>query len=410
MSTIVLKFGGSSLADIEKIKNVAKIILNKKKDFDNIVVVVSAKRGVTENLMKDASFFKNVSPREMDMLLTAGERVSGALMSMALENFGAKAVSLTGSQAGIITDDNHTNARIIEIRPSRVLSFLKQGRIVVVGGFQGVSFKKEVTTLGRGGSDISAVALASALNADRCDIFTDVDGVYTADPRIVPEAKKIPVISYEEMLELAGAGSKVLQIRSVEFAMKYNMPLRVRSTFKPEDEGTLVKEEDDTMEKVLVRGIAHNKNESRLTVVKVPDRPGIAAKLFEELGNNNISVDMIVQNVATDGFTDISFTVDKNDANKAEKLAKKVAQEIGAKDVLRDDKIAKISVVGVGMRSHAGVASKVFNTLAKYGINIYMISTSEIKISVVIDEKFTELAVRVLHEAFELDKSPKDRV
>ena len=408
MALIVQKFGGTSVGNIERIKHVANIVKKTKEKGNDVVVIVSAMAGETDrliNLVKSICKFPN--ERDMDFVVSTGEMVSAGLLSAALNCMNIPAISLTGWQAGIKTDKTFTKARIIDIDTKRIKRHLKEGKVVIITGFQGLTEDEEITTLGRGGSDTSAVAVAVALNADRCDIFTDVDGVYTADPRVVPEARKIPVISYEEMLELAGAGSKVLQIRSVEFAMKYNMPLRVRSTFKPEDEGTLVKEEDDTMEKVLVRGIAHNKNESRLTVVKVPDRPGIAAKLFEELGNNNICVDMIVQNVATDGFTDISFTVDKNDADKAEQIAKKVAQEIGAKDVLRDDKIAKISVVGVGMRSHAGVASKVFNTLAKYGINIYMISTSEIKISVVIDEKFTELAVRVLHEAFELDKPQK---
>ena len=404
MALIVQKFGGTSVGSVERIRHVADRVIEEKKKGNDVVVVVSAMAGETDRLIELA---KSVEPepeeRFLDFVVSTGEQVSAGLLAIALSSKGYPAVPLTGWQAGIKTDSAFTKARILSIDTSRIRKHLDEGKIVVITGFQGITEDGEITTLGRGGSDTSAVAIAVALNAERCDIYTDVEGVFTADPRIVPEARKIDVLSYEEMLELASLGAKVLQIRSVEFAMKYKMKLRVRSTFS-QDEGTLIKEEDETMERVVVRGIAHNKNEARITVVKVPDRPGIAAKIFDALAEANIPVDMIVQNVSVDGYTDISFTVEKNDAVKAERITKKVAEEIGAKGVLRDDKIAKVSVVGLGMRSHAGVAGKVFETLAKYGINIMMISTSEIKISCIIDEKFTELAVRVLHEAFGLDR------
>ena len=404
MALVVQKFGGTSMGSIDRIKHVAKRVLQEKEKGNDVVVVVSAMAGETDrliNLVKEITLEPN--ERDMDFVVSTGEQVSAGLLSIVLNSMGHPAISLTGWQAGIKTDKAFTKARILDIDVERIKRHLKDGKIVVITGFQGITETGDIATLGRGGSDTSAVAIAAALNADRCDIYTDVDGVYTADPRIVPEARKINVLSYEEMLELASLGAKVLQIRSVEFAMKYKVPLRVRSTFT-EDEGTLIKEEDETMERVVVRGIAHNKNEARITVERVPDKPGIAAKIFDALAEANIPVDMIVQNVSVDGFTDISFTVEKNDAAKAEKITKEVANEIGAKNVIRDDKIAKVSVVGLGMRSHAGVAGKVFETLAKYGINIVMISTSEIKISCIVDEKFTELAVRVLHEAFGLDK------
>ncbi len=404
MALVVQKFGGTSMGSIDRIKHVAKRVLQEKEKGNDVVVVVSAMAGETDRLI---NLVKEITPepneRDMDFVVSTGEQVSAGLLSIVLNSMGHPAISLTGWQAGIKTDKAFTKARILDIDVERIKKHLKDGKIVVITGFQGITETGDIATLGRGGSDTSAVAIAAALNADRCDIYTDVDGVYTADPRIVPEAKRIDVLSYEEMLELASLGAKVLQIRSVEFAMKYKVPLRVRSTFT-EDEGTLIKEEDETMERVVVRGIAHNKNEARITVERVPDKPGIAAKIFDALAEANIPVDMIVQNVSVDGFTDISFTVEKNDAAKAVKITKEVANEIGAKNVIRDDKIAKVSVVGLGMRSHAGVAGKVFETLAKYGINIVMISTSEIKISCIVDEKFTELAVRVLHEAFGLDK------
>ncbi|WP_163328437.1 aspartate kinase [Desulfurobacterium thermolithotrophum] len=405
MALVVQKFGGTSMGSIERIKHVAKRVLQEKEKGNDVVVVVSAMAGETDRLI---NLVKEITPepneRDMDFVVSTGEQVSAGLLSIVLNNMGYPAVSLTGWQAGIKTDNAFTKARILDIDVERIKKHLKEGKLVVITGFQGITEGGDITTLGRGGSDTSAVALAAALNADRCDIYTDVDGVYTADPRIVPQAKRIDVLSYEEMLELASLGAKVLQIRSVEFAMKYNVPLRVRSTFT-EDEGTLIKEEDETMERVVVRGIAHNKNEARITVERVPDKPGIAARIFDALAEANIPVDMIVQNVSVDGYTDISFTVEKNDASKAERITKEVANEIGARNVIRDDRIAKVSVVGLGMRSHAGVAGKVFETLAKYGINIVMISTSEIKISCIVEEKFTELAVRVLHEAFGLDKN-----
>jgi len=409
MALVVQKFGGTSMGSIDNIVNrVAQKVIKEKEKGNDVVVVVSAMAGETDrliNLVK--SITEEPNERDMDFVVSTGEQVSAGLLSIALNHMGYPAVALSGWQAGIKTDRAFTKARILEIDTERIRNYLKEGKIVVITGFQGITEEGDITTLGRGGSDTSAVAVAAALKADRCDIYTDVDGVYTADPRIVPEARRIPLLSYEEMLELASLGAKVLQIRSVEFAMKYSVPLRVRSTFS-EDEGTLIKEEDETMERVVVRGIAHNKNEARITVERVPDKPGIAAKLFDALAEANIPVDMIVQNVSVDGFTDISFTVEKNDAPKAEKITMEVAKEIGARGVIRDDKIAKVSIVGLGMRSHAGVAGKVFETLAKYGINILMISTSEIKISCIIDEKFTELAVRVLHEAFGLDKDERE--
>ncbi len=402
MALIVQKFGGTSVGSIERIKHVAKRVIEEKERGNDVIVVVSAMSGETDRLLNLIHGIANEpNEKDIDFVVSTGEQVSAGLLSAALNDMGYPAVALTGWQAGITTDSSHTKARIISIDPNRILKFVRNNKIVVITGFQGVDEEGQITTLGRGGSDTSAVAIAAAVNAERCDIYTDVDGVYTADPRIVENARRIDVLSYEEMLELASLGAKVLQIRSVEFAMKYGVPIRVRSTFS-EDEGTLIKEEDKTMERVIVRGIAHNKNESRITVERVPDKPGIAAKIFDALAEANIPVDMIVQNVSVDGFTDISFTVEKGDAQKAERITKEVAREIGAKDVIRDDKIAKVSIVGLGMRSHAGVAGKVFETLAKYGINIIMISTSEIKISCIIDEKFTELAVRVLHEAFGL--------
>jgi len=404
MALIVQKFGGTSMGSIERIKHVAKRVIEEKERGNDVAVVVSAMSGETDRLLKLIhEIAREPNEKDIDFVVSTGEQVSAGLLSASLNDSGYPALALTGWQAGIKTDAAHTKARILSINPDKILKLVKEGKIVVITGFQGVDEEGQITTLGRGGSDTSAVAITAALKAERCDIYTDVDGVYTADPRIVGNAKRIDVLSYEEMLELASLGAKVLQIRSVEFAMKYGVPIRVRSTFT-EDEGTLIKEEDKTMERVIVRGIAHNKNESRITVERVPDKPGIAAKIFDALAEANIPVDMIVQNVSVDGFTDISFTVEKGDAQKAERITKEIAKEIGAKDVIRDDDIAKVSIVGLGMRSHAGVAGKVFETLAKYGINIIMISTSEIKISCIIDEKFTELAVRVLHEAFGLGK------
>lgn len=333
------------------------------------------------------------------MVVSTGEQVAIGLVAIALKELGVDAISLTGWQVPIITDNVHTKARIKKIDKHRILKHLDEGKVVVVAGFQGVTESGDITTLGRGGSDTSAVALAAALNADVCEIYTDVPGVFTADPRIVENAKKIPVISYEEMMEMASLGSKVMQIRSVEFGAKYGVKIHVRSSFNDE-EGTWIVEENEEMEKVVVRGISHELKESRITVVRVPDKPGVAAKLFKALGDRNIVVDMIVQNVSHQGFTDISFTVNKTDADIAEEIAREVAKEIGAADVERNDKIAKISVVGLGMKTHSGTAGKMFEVLYKEGINIYAISTSEIKISCLIDEKYAELAVRALHEAF----------
>jgi aspartate kinase len=341
----------------------------------------------------------------MDMLVSTGERVTIALLAMAIQSLGHKAQSFTGRQAGIISDRVHTKARIERISGERVKQALKEGKIAVVAGFQGISeTSDDVTTLGRGGSDLSAVAVAAALKADLCDIYTDVDGVYTTDPNMVPQARKLDKISYDEMLELASLGAKVLQTRSVEFAKKYNVPVRVLSSFN-DNPGTLVTKEDSDMEKVVVSGVAYDKNQVKVTVTGVPDKPGVAAQIFNEISTNNIIVDMIIQNIGEGGLTDMSFTVPKTDSRKISELMKKVVSEIGAKGVTVKEDIAKISIVGVGMRSHSGVAARMFSAMAKEGINIMMISTSEIKISIVIDAKYTELAVRVLHETFEMDKA-----
>jgi len=400
---IVQKYGGTSVANIERIKAVAERVSKTTKEGHKVVVVVSAMAGETDKLINLAhEVCPNPAEREMDLLLSSGERVTSALTAMALQALGHKAIALTGRQMGIITDAVHTKAKIEKIIATRAVKALEQGYIVVVAGFQGITEDEDVTTLGRGGSDLTAVAIASALNADLCEIYTDVDGVYTADPNIVPEAKKLDKISYEEMLELASLGAKVLQTRSVEFAMKYNVPVIVRSSFNY-NPGTLVTKEDKDMEKVVVSGIAHDKNQAKITIVKVPDKPGIAAKLFRKIADSNIVVDMIVQNVSSDGkATDISFTVPKTDAKKALEITEKLCKELGAKKVLLNEGIAKVSIVGVGMRTHSGVAAQMFEALANHGINIIAISTSEIKISCLIDAKYTELAVRVLHDTFKL--------
>lgn len=400
---IVQKYGGTSVANVERIKAVAERVLKAVNQGNKVVVVVSAMAGETDKLINLAyQVSSNPSEREMDLLLSSGERVTSALTAMAIEELGHKAVALTGRQMGIVTDTVHTKAKIEKITAERAKKALDEGYVVVVAGFQGITEGEDVTTLGRGGSDLSAVAIASALNADLCEIYTDVDGVYTADPRIVPEAKKMDKISYEEMLELASLGSKVLQTRSVEFAMKYNVPVVVRSSFN-DNPGTLVTKEDEDMEKVIVSGVAYDKNQAKITVMGVPDKPGIAAKLFKAIADANIVVDMIVQNISSDGkATDISFTVPKTESKKALKITEDIVKELDAGGVdLRED-IAKISVVGVGMRTHSGVAAQMFDALAKHGINIMAISTSEIKVSCLIDAKYTELAVRVLHEAFGL--------
>lgn len=402
---IVQKYGGTSVANVERIKAVAERVSMTVKHGNKVVVVVSAMAGETDKLINLAyQISSNPREREMDLLLSSGERITSALTAMAIEDLGHRAKALTGRQMGIVTDAVHTKAKIEKITAERAMRWLDEGYVIVVAGFQGITETDDVTTLGRGGSDLSAVAIAQALNADLCEIYTDVDGVYTADPRIVPDARKLDKISYEEMLELASLGSKVLQTRSVEFAMKYGVPVVVRSSFNDKT-GTLVTEEDKDMEKVVVSGIAHDVNQAKITVMGVPDKPGIAAKLFKEIAGANIVVDMIVQNISSDGkAADISFTVPKTDSKKALKLTEDIAKGLEAKGVdLRED-IAKISVVGVGMRTHSGVAAQMFETLANHGINIMAISTSEIKVSCLIDVKYTELAVRVLHDAFGLTK------
>ena len=395
------------MGSIERIKNVARRVAAAKDAGDDVVVVVSAMSGETDRLIRLANGISS-SPddRELDMLVSTGERVSIALLAMALIDMGYKARSFTGRQVGIITDSAHTKARIEKITAERIKEALEEGTIPIVAGFQGIDEKSDVTTLGRGGSDTTAVALAAALKADMYDIYTDVDGVYTSDPNIVPNARKLDKISYEEMLEMASLGAKVLHSRSVEFAAKYNVPLRVLSSFT-NNSGTLVTKEDKDMEQEAVSGVTYDKNASKISLIGVPDKPGIAGRIFGAISDANIIVDMIIQNISQGELTDISFTVPKGDAKKAVDIMKKMTKEIGAADVLLNPDIAKVSIVGVGMRSHSGVAAKMFATLAKEGINIMMISTSEIKISCVIDAKYTELAVRALHDAFELERKGK---
>ena len=402
---IVQKYGGTSVGNPERIKNVARRVVRTREEGHNVVVVVSAMSGETDKLISLANQVSdNPDPREVDMLVSTGERVTIALLAMAIQSLGHRAQSFTGRQAGIISDSVHTKARIERITGERLKHALQEGKIAVVAGFQGINEQSDVTTLGRGGSDLSAVAVAAALKADVCDIYTDVDGVYTTDPNMVPQARKLDKISYDEMLELASLGAKVLQTRSVEFAKKYNVPVRVLSSFN-DNPGTLVTKEDPDMEKVVVSGVAYDKNQVKVTIIGVPDKPGVAAKIFNEISNNNVIVDMIIQNIGEGGLTDMSFTVPKTDSKKIQEVMKKVVAEIGAKGVTVKEDIAKISIVGVGMRSHSGVAAKMFSAMAKEGINIMMISTSEIKISIVIEAKYTELAVRVLHETFEMEKA-----
>ncbi len=406
MALIVQKYGGTSVGNPERIKNVAQRVAKFKMLGHQVVVVVSAMSGETNRLIALA---KEVQPnpdlREMDVLLSTGEQVTIALLSMALMELGLKARSYTGSQVKIITDSAHSKARILDIEEHNMRADLDAGYVVVVAGFQGVDENGNITTLGRGGSDTTGVALAAALKADECQIYTDVDGVYTTDPRLVPEARRLKTITFEEMLEMASLGSKVLQIRSVEFAGKYKVKLRVLSSFDDEGEGTLITfEENDKMEQAIISGIAFNRDEAKITVLGVPDRPGIAYQILGPVGEANIDVDMIIQNVGADGTTDFTFTVHRNEYKKALEVLKGVQAHIGAREISGDDRIAKVSVIGVGMRSHAGIASTMFRTLAEEGINIQMISTSEIKISVVIDEKYMELAVRVLHKAFGLEQ------
>jgi aspartate kinase len=407
MALIVQKYGGTSVGTIERIQNVAERVIKARDNGDDIVVVVSAMSGETNRLVDLA---KGIDPRaagrELDVLLSTGEQVTIALLAMALEKRGYPARSFTGSQVHILTDSAHNKARIRDIDDTRMRRELDAGRVVVVAGFQGVDEHGNITTLGRGGSDTTAVALAAALKADECQIYTDVDGVYTTDPRVVSHARRLNRITFEEMLEMASLGSKVLQIRAVEFAGKYNVPLRVLSSFAEGGPGTLITIEEDVMEQALISGIAFNRDEAELTVSGVPDQPGVAYKIISSVSDLNVEIDMIVQNVGADGMTDFTFTVHRNDYEKSLDALKAVAGDLGAREVSGDTKIVKVSLVGVGMRSHAGIASKMFELLAKEGINIRMISTSEIKISVVIDEKYLELAVRALHDGFELEKEP----
>jgi aspartate kinase len=404
MSLIVQKFGGTSVGTIEKIDQVAEKVARFRADGHDLVVVVSAMSGETNRLIGLAHEVMDVpTPREVDVLVSTGEQVTTALLCMALHKRGVAARSYNGSQVRILTDDAHTKARIKDIDDERLHADLEAGNVLVVAGFQGVDEKGNITTLGRGGSDTTAVALAAALKADECQIYTDVDGVYTTDPRVVDGARRLDSITFEEMLEMASMGSKVLQIRAVEFAGKYKVPLRVLHSFEP-GPGTLIHVEDESdMETPTIAGIAFTRDEAKLTVLGVPDTPGVAYKILGPVGEANIEVDVIVQNVAEDNSTDFTFTVHRNDMERAAAILQAVAGELGAREVRTDDKIAKVSLVGVGMRSHAGVASQMFATLAEVGINIQMITTSEIKISVVIDEKYLELAVRSLHSAFGLE-------
>jgi len=411
MALVVQKYGGTSVADAERIRNVARRVVERTRSGDRVVVVLSARAGDTDRLLQLANEMSpDPDPRETDVLLATGEQITIALFSMAVKDMNGQAVSMTGYQAGIITDGHYGQARISWIETLPIMEKLHEGKIVVVAGFQGYDDAGNITTLGRGGSDTTAVALAAALGAEVCEIYTDVEGVFTTDPNIYSKARKLSRISYEEMLEMASMGAKVLHIRSVEFGMKYNVPLLVLSSFK-DAPGTLVTKEDDEMEKVVVSGITYSKKEARITVTNVPDTPGMAAKLFLPISQAGINVDMIIQGSGSiSGRANISFTVPRLDYEKTVKLAEKVAQEIGAGAVHSNPHIAKISVIGLGMKSHSGVASKMFETLARETINIKMISTSEIKISVVVDEKYTELAVRVLHDAFELDKDYHGRI
>lgn len=410
MALIVQKYGGTSVGSPERIKNLARRVARFKALGHQIVVVVSAMSGETNRLIALAKeVMPEPDPRELDVMVSTGEQVTIGLTSMALMDLGLKAKSYTGAQVRIVTDSAFTKARILSIDEANMRKDLDDGNVVVVAGFQGVDEQGNITTLGRGGSDTTGVALAAALKADECQIYTDVDGVYTTDPRVVPEARRLKSITFEEMLELASQGSKVLQIRSVEFAGKYKVKLRVLSSFEEDGEGTLITFEEsenkdsDNMEQPIISGIAFNRDEAKITVLGVPDKPGIAYQILGPVADANIDVDMIIQNVGADGTTDFTFTVHKNEMEKALGILKGVQEHIGAREIKGDDKIAKVSVVGVGMRSHVGIASQMFRTLAEEGINIGMISTSEIKIAVVIDEKYMELAVRVLHKAFELD-------
>ena len=404
MSLIVQKYGGTSVADLERIQNVATRIAKTYEQGNDVVVILSAMAGITDGLINMASNISQApDKRELDVLLATGEQTTSALLAMTLKSMNYPAQSLMGHQAEVLTDQCHGNARILDIRADRIKELLQQRNIVVVAGFQGCDPNGNITTLGRGGSDTSAVAIAAALKADLCEIYTDVDGVYTADPNICPQARKLEAVSYDEMLNMASLGAKVLQIRSVGFAKKYHIPIHVRSSFS-EEEGTMVVDENSGMERLVVSGVTHDKDQARITLKKVPDKPGIASKIFSPIADGGIVVDMIIQNTRAEGQTDLTFTVPKDNFKKALEIEKKIAAEIEAENVFGDEKIAKVSVIGVGMKDHSGVASKMFAALAKENINIMMISTSEIRISCIIEEKYTELAVRVLHSDFELDK------
>ncbi len=405
MALIVQKYGGTSVGDLNRIRNVARRVAKTRQEGHDVVVVLSAMSGETDRLIRLAhQITDNPVLREYDCLISTGEQVTISLLAIALESMGVPAVSFLGPQVRIITDNAFSKARIRKVEGKRLEEALKAGRVPIVAGFQGVDKDGNITTLGRGGSDTTGVALAAALKADVCEIYTDVEGVFTTDPNICPDARKISRITYEEMLEMASLGAKVLQIRSVEFAKKFNVPIHVRSSFS-EKSGTMVIKEDEKMERVLVSGVTLNKNEARITIVRVPDRPGIATKIFSPISAANINVDMIIQNTSADGHTDLTFTLPKADFKKALKLVKQTAEEIKAQDVLADENIAKVSIVGAGMVSHPGVASKMFSALSRENINIMMISTSEIKISCVVGAKYGELAARVLHQAFGLDKA-----
>lgn len=407
MGLIVQKYGGTSVSNLEKIRRVAEHVVNTKEKGNDVLVVVSAMAGETDRLVKLClEVMDPPDERELDVITSSGEQVSSGLLSMTIKALGHEALSFQGHQVRIITDNAHSKAKIVRIDAERIKESLALGQIIVVAGFQGVDDNGNVTTLGRGGSDLSAVALAAALEADSCELYKDdVDGIYTTDPSMVPNARKIDQISYEEMLEMASLGSKVLQARAVEFAKKFGVPLHVRPTSKPDTEGTWVVEETEEMsnlENILISGISFDKNQAKITITGIPDSPGVAAKIFTPLGDSGIVVDMIVQNVSIEGHTDMTFTVPRTDFKKSIIIMEEIAKKLGARDILSDDKITKVSLVGVGMKTHSGVATTMFKALANEGINIMMISTSEIKISCVIEEKYTELAIRTLHDAFEL--------
>ena len=404
MALIVQKYGGTSVGSIERIENVADKVIKTVEQGHQVVVAVSAMSGETNRLIAMAQEIQaRPNPREMDVLISTGEQVTIALLSMALQQRGYPAISFTGWQVPILTNNVHTKARIEKINEERIRAELNAGKVVVVAGFQGVTLNNEITTLGRGGSDTTAVALAAALRADECQIYTDVDGVYTTDPRVVPNARRLDVITYDEMLELASLGAKVLQIRSVEFASKYRVPLRVLSSMK-EGGGTLITSEDKVMEKPLISGIAFNRDEAKLMILGVPDKPGVAYQIVGPISDANIDIDMIIQNQGVDGTTDFTFTVHRNDCPAALEILRQQAERLGAREVLADDGIVKVSLVGIGMKSHAGIAARMFEVLAEKGINIQMIGTTEIKISVIVDEEHLETAVQALHDAFELER------